>query len=178
MTELVQSPRTRVGEPPSATEGAPTFSARPSPTETPDLRRKAKTTTLAQGDFHSGPFTAAVAPDPSEAPELEQFWEATIEEIRATAIRVHTRDRSGEEADAWLTLDKVPRSEQPHIALGAPMRISVFLQSVEKTRRRFEEIRILRRNQWQAPVEPSTLEHIAEKFLDRMLGVASVKLEE
>jgi len=177
MTEIEQGPRTRLTEDAprrlpgvqgSSTSGPRSFR------DAPDLRRRPRDTNFSSGAlFRLGPLTSSLPASPEETPELEEFWEATIEEIGKDAIRLHTRSRSGEEADAWLPLEKVPQSERRHIMLGAPMRISVFLQRVDKTRRRFEEIRVVRPDQWQAPVTAQGRTEIAETLLERMLATVT-----
>jgi hypothetical protein len=99
---------------------------------------------------------------------LEESFEATIEEIRDDAIRVHTVSSGGEEGDAWLPMARIPDSERRWIALGVPMRVAVLYDRNARTRRRESFVRVLRPSQWLAPVTKPVVEKIADKMLARM----------
>lgn len=104
---------------------------------------------------------------------VEQFYECVVEELEDDRIRLHTKSLSGEEAVAWLRFDQVPESELRHIEVGAPVRIAVVLTKDQKTHRRVSEIRVLRQEQWKAPVTSQGADRIAEFILRKMREAVS-----
>lgn len=137
-----------------------------SPLEAPDLRRNARAT-----DFTGSAEETRFRPELDQPPDLEEFFDCVIEEVTDNTLRLHTRALSGEEAVAWLPMEKVPPSERRHVMLGAPLRVSIYKRNNNGTAQRFEEIRVLRPDQWQVPVSRQGLDDVASMLLERMRGV-------
>lgn len=100
--------------------------------------------------------------------ELEESFDCTIEEIREDSVRVHTVSSEGEEGGAWVPMDQIPKSEQKWIALGAPLRVAILFDRNAKTRKRQKFIRVLRPEQWRAPVSEAAIDKIADRLYARM----------
>lgn len=103
---------------------------------------------------------------PSASVEIEEYFEAVVEEITDDAVRLRTRSSGGEEAIAWLARERIPESEQKYIALGAPARITVLVTKVP-CRVRETEVRFLRPSQWYRPTVAEAAP-VTEMLLERM----------
>ncbi len=93
---------------------------------------------------------ASASGQTKHAPEIEEYFEAVVEEIASDAICLRTRSSGGEEAIAWLRTEHITAEERKYIALGAPARITILVTSVPR-RERKTEVRFLRPSQWYRP---------------------------
>ena len=92
---------------------------------------------------------------------VEEFFEATVEEMRDEEVRLRTVSSRGEEGNAWLPVARVPKSEQPYLEIGAPVRITILAATPSQP-----QIRVLRPDQWK--VEPKLVSTVAQNLLERM----------
>ena len=106
-----------------------------------------------------------MTPDVPVAADVEEYYEAFVDEVSDSALRLRTVSSDGEEGIAWLPIDKIPESERTYIELGAPLRISVILSRGLKTNERKTLIRFLRPSQWR-PSESSSAatDYLLEKM--------------
>jgi hypothetical protein len=107
-------------------------------------------------------------PDVPVSTDLEEFFEAFVDEITDSALRLRTITSKGEEGIAWLPIDKIPASEQTYIELGAPLRISIVLDRGPRTNERRTHVRFLRPFQWRST---TSAEKATDYLLERMKAV-------
>jgi hypothetical protein len=99
---------------------------------------------------------------------VEDFFEAIVDEIDASSLRLRTVSSTGEEGLAWLPIEKIPKGERVFIELGAPLRVSVVVHSGTTTNERKTEIRFLRPLQWRPKADTSAL---TDRMMDRMKAI-------
>jgi hypothetical protein len=114
------------------------------------------------------------------SPEIEEYFEAIVEEISDDVVRLRTVSSTGEEASALLAISSIPPGERAYLEPGAPMRITVLIRSRPTakpgrfTQVRETDVRVLRPSQRYRP-STELREHVAGIILDRMMATLSSK---
>lgn len=166
---MIAQPLTQ--EPASAANATgPATAPRPAVGRNASLHRRPDT--HAPADLLATPATARSAVHATKS-VVEEFFECTIEQIEAEQLMLRTRASNGEEGVAWLRIADIDESERKYIALGVPVRVAVVLNRDGKTHVRQHTIRVLRPDQWQAPIVDDTRKQIAAMFLERMRALVT-----
>jgi hypothetical protein len=96
--------------------------------------------------------------------DLEEFFEAIVDEITDDAVQLRTTSSTGEEGIAWLDLERIPEGERKYVELGAPVRVSILMRR-DGTNRREHHIRVLRPFQWRPQAAaPETGAYLLEQM--------------
>lgn len=126
------------------------------------------TGTIAAGQHESltthSPAAASSARSPSLDAELQEYFDGFVESVGEHSLQVRTVSRDGEEATAWLPIERIPEGERKYISVGAELRISI-LQERRGSRRHLQRIRFVR------PILRVDREHVVDYLLQQMKAV-------
>lgn len=130
-----------------ASQSPRSFPAMEDPVRPAPARPPARTVAMQQPVVSTAPLESVSA---SSELELLEYFDGHVEIVGDDALQVRTVSQGGEEATAWLPIERIPPGERKYISVGAQLRVSI-LQERKGKRQHHQRVRFVRPTNLPAP---------------------------